>query len=531
MSGLLRSVAGALAWILLALPGLGQEAATRRAPWPERAVELAGALPVQEGGRIKPLSTQAAFTLLRLNGKRSAEGLDGARLGAVEWLLDVLFFPEDAARQRVFLVQDDAVLAALGVHVEGRRKRDRYSYAELEPGLPRLMALAHDYDAIEAKHRTALQEHVVHLAENVLAFLRLNRQESLALAPPWSGGDGLTWLTPVQLASAVDGALDPEHAQVLQLLDTLAEQRDDPAAFEAALAQLGALTRPAAERAGALAKLELEVDYYRWKPLTWSLAAFLGTVGLFIAGGYETLDGRDTMPSLVAVLDTNFWLATHVTSITIGYAAGLLAALLGSAYVLGRALGLRPQAREGYRALARTVYGVVCFALLFSIVGTILGGIWAADSWGRFWGWDPKENGALLIVIAQIAILHARQCGWLKDLGVCMASAFQGTVVAFSWWGVNLLGVGLHSYGFTSGVHTTLWGYYWLQWGVVGLGALVWLRGRSPARPAAAPAAGSPAPSGMARPTQAPPPALPNSATGRPAARGRTGPTPVEDPA
>jgi len=128
--------------------------------------------------------------------------------------------------------------------------------------------------------------------------------------------------------------------------------------------------------------------------------------------------------------------------------------------------------------LARAVYGVTCFALCFAVVGTILGGIWANESWGRFWGWDPKENGALLICISQIALVHGRRGGFLRDPGTCMAAAFGGTIVAFSWWGVNLLGVGLHSYGFTSGVHTALWTYYGVQWGIVGLGGLAWLRDR-----------------------------------------------------
>ena len=103
-------------------------------------------------------------------------------------------------------------------------------------------------------------------------------------------------------------------------------------------------------------------------------------------------------------------------------------------------------------------YGVLCFALLFSVVGTILGGIWANESWGRFWGWDPKENGALLICLSQLAILHARMGGFLKPFGVAMAAIVAGCVVAFSWWGVNLLGVGLHSYGFTGGILTALLG-------------------------------------------------------------------------
>ncbi len=101
-------------------------------------------------------------------------------------------------------------------------------------------------------------------------------------------------------------------------------------------------------------------------------------------------------------------------------------------------------------------YGMLAFGLLFSVVGTILGGIWANDSWGRFWGWDPKENGALMICLAQLAILHARLGGYLKTFGIAMATVVQGVVVAFSWWHVNHLGIGLHAYGFTQGVITTL---------------------------------------------------------------------------
>ena len=106
------------------------------------------------------------------------------------------------------------------------------------------------------------------------------------------------------------------------------------------------------------------------------------------------------------------------------------------------------------------VYGVVCFGLLFSVVGTILGGVWANDSWGRFWGWDPKENGALMIVLFELAIVHARLGGYVKHFGIAIMAVLGGAVVAFSWWHVNLLGVGLHSYGFTDGVAGVLRSYY-----------------------------------------------------------------------
>jgi cytochrome c biogenesis factor len=95
------------------------------------------------------------------------------------------------------------------------------------------------------------------------------------------------------------------------------------------------------------------------------------------------------------------------------------------------------------------VYGILCFATLFSFVGTVLGGIWADQSWGRFWGWDPKENGALIIVLWNALILHARWGGLVKARGLMALAVFGNVVTSWSWFGTNMLGVGLHSYGFT----------------------------------------------------------------------------------
>ena len=110
-------------------------------------------------------------------------------------------------------------------------------------------------------------------------------------------------------------------------------------------------------------------------------------------------------------------------------------------------------------------YGVICFCLFFSLVGTVLGGIWANYSWGRFWGWDPKENGALMICLWCLVILHARMGGYIRDIGVNMAAIILGIIVTFSWFGVNSLGVGLHSYGEIAGVWLTLY----TSWAVMGL--------------------------------------------------------------
>jgi ABC-type transport system involved in cytochrome c biogenesis permease subunit len=143
-----------------------------------------------------------------------------------------------------------------------------------------------------------------------------------------------------------------------------------------------------------------------------------------------------------------------VVSISIGYSGGLIACFLSTVYVFLALAGVMKDPESFKRFMTRAVYGIVCFTLLFSLVGTVLGGIWANDSWGRFWGWDPKENGALLIVLWCLIILHARLAGWIKDWGIHLLSIFMGSVVVFSWWGVNMLEVGLHSYGFIEGANS-----------------------------------------------------------------------------
>ena len=157
--------------------------------------------------------------------------------------------------------------------------------------------------------------------------------------------------------------------------------------------------------------------------------------------------GGDTMEMLRAVLDTNFWLATHVVTVTVGYASTFVAGFLAALYILRGAL-TRSLSEATAKSLVRMVYGVVCFATLFSFVGTILGGIWADQSWGRFWGWDPKENGALLIVLWNAAYLHARWGKVFPERGLMGMAVFGNIVTSFSWFGVNMLGIGLHSYGF-----------------------------------------------------------------------------------
>ena len=188
------------------------------------------------------------------------------------------------------------------------------------------------------------------------------------------------------------------------------------------------------------------------------IASILGTSILFVSMGYSS-EG-DSFGVLAAVLNTNFWLSTHVVSITIGYSCGFVGGVLGHVYFIKKFLGAKLQ---NLNQLYSHMQGISLFALFFSIFGTILGGIWADQSWGRFWGWDPKENGALLICLWLLMLLHGKLSGIIKSDGFALGMVVLNVIIALAWFGVNLLSVGLHSYGFTDNIAFNLFMFCFLE--------------------------------------------------------------------
>jgi ABC-type transport system involved in cytochrome c biogenesis permease subunit len=489
-------------------------------------------LPVLEGGRVKPIDSVARNSLLLVRGQQSFTW-QGRTMTADEWLLDVLFRPEVADSQPVFVIDDPEVLGLLGL----RQTPDRYfSFRALEPGLAKIEQQATVAREIDSRQRTRFQGAIVNLFERLYLHYRLQNtmQGRGDLAgfrplPPPPGARADAWRTVGEAGSA-----DPGLARIG---DAYAKQ--DAALFNVAVAAFEASVE--GERSDAAAHARYEVLFNRAAPFyagmviyllallvlfgsflgkremlkpaafglvvagalvhtlglasrialqgrppvtnLYSSAVFVGfcavVVAIFLeriyrrgigtavaaAAGFASLivahhlrgDG-DTMEMMRAVLDSNFWLATHVVTITIGYSGTFLAGALAIGYAFRRHFAPRLDPATT-RALVSMTYGVICFALLFSFVGTVLGGIWADQSWGRFWGWDPKENGALLIVLWNALILHARWGGYVREKGVMAMAIFGNVITSLSWFGVNMLGVGLHSYGFMEGAVWSLSGF------------------------------------------------------------------------
>ena len=605
-------------------------------PWEKESVEVVESLPLQDGGRIKPFSTFAGFKMLQLHGARSmkvlGKGGEEYKIKPTEWLMDTLFRPELAVNLPTFRVDNSQVLEAISIETKGRR--DRYSYAEIEPGIQKLIELAQSYEPIEKKQRDPMQQQVIDLAYNIRNYESLlgyfsfaRRGVELRGTGSETAADKRADLSAVmtaapQLRSEIAAAqsesreveprlqdllqqvlnaanyskygmfvLPPKNASDTQwqsagnaIMGVMTMESKDPesAIADVKLIETAVRSVPVSEKEfrehfaefkeridkradsrGELQRIGMEVSYFKtdyflnalvwfllgtlsalamWgfgsgkagKILSWAtlgftvigavycvaaivirclimhrppvgnlydtiifigatgvifsllvewmsrkrfalgLAPILGTALIILARRYEVGDAGDHLDPLVAVLDSNFWLATHVITITLGYSAGLLAAMLSCGYVLMRGLNLDGGNKDLRRSLTKAVYGCICLTVFLSLVGTVLGGIWANYSWGRFWGWDPKENGALMIVLWTLAILHARMGGLIKEWGLHLASLFTACIVAFSWWHVNFLGVGLHNYGFTAG-KGTIWVFYGVMMLFILFGAVAML--------------------------------------------------------
>ena len=195
------------------------------------------------------------------------------------------------------------------------------------------------------------------------------------------------------------------------------------------------------------------IFFSRYRTPVYLLAALPVTLTALLLVHQMPIAMPSSIDPLVPVLRDNFWLTVHVLTITLSYAAFALA--MGFGHILLFRYARNPTGARADAPMHFWLYRVLQLGVLLLATGTILGGVWANYSWGRFWGWDPKETWALIALLCYILTLHGRLAGWWTQFGLVVASVVCFLAVLMAWYGVNfVLGKGLHSYGFGIGGET-----------------------------------------------------------------------------
>jgi cytochrome c-type biogenesis protein CcsB len=496
-------------------------------------VGLLETMPLQHGGRKKPLYALANDQLRAISGKtRWEDPASGRRWTAMQFAIDVWLHPESWTSRPVILMDYIPLKEAAGFR-GASGNRNLFAYDELTANAP-LRGLIAEAAALRQRNPQAELSRLQQAAAQVGGRIGL-MQELLS-------GQAFRWLPHPREATgpwaAMESGADLHPPEVMQSLARSlramadAYDRGDPEDWAA-----GALifrTEVAALAPGLYPQggpILWEWIYKKWRPVTWAWLLYTGAFivllaarGQFAAGGYAAagllagaglllqgfglglrtaISGRppvtnmyetviwvafiavftalvfevrtrgrwfllgampvailslilaDTQPTildpaiqpLVPVLRDNFWLVVHVLTIVSSYAP--LALALGVAHI---ALGQTLLGRRVDDRLYQYIYRCMQVGVLLLGTGTILGGVWANYSWGRFWGWDPKETWALIAFLSYLAVLHGRIAGWWGGFGLAVGAFIAFQTVIMAWYGVNfVLGTGLHSYGFGTG--------------------------------------------------------------------------------
>lgn len=500
-------------------------------------IDALQALPVQDGGRIKPFQTFANESLQLIYGKPAfkLEGSSAPARPATEILMTWILQP--SAWQETPLFEINFIELKKGLKLPSERKH--FSFNEIL-GNERLPALMQE---LQSKRETkekldpyfqALQR----LDTQLFTFREIAKGAAVRVVPPRTGDK---WIA----LSDLEGELQNQFIKVtkafIPLLSATGDQsRERMAEAEKSLAQEVTLFRSLAEKENpslypSAQVIKAELHYNSFHPFKWAWILYLlGAVSSFLAwilgksslykpawlmvilgfalhtygfalriyltgrppvsNMYETVVwvGYGTVlfsmiiefiyrwrfillaGSLVAafcliladlapvvldpslqplepVLRNNFWLMVHVLTITVSYAAFFLAFALGD---IGLIYYLKNEEanKDKIKAITLAVYRSIQIGVSLLAPGIILGGVWADYSWGRFWGWDPKETWALIALLGYLAVLHGRLGGWIKDFGMMASAVVTFSLVIMAWYGVNfVLGAGLHSYGFGAG--------------------------------------------------------------------------------
>ncbi len=417
------------------------DAGTNAPPLSLREFEI---IPILEGGRVMPMDTFARLRLLQVPGPETSD-----RAPAIRGLADLFFGPETAAADVPIVPPDGAP----GRWLSPREILARQSDPQAIEALLAFHAMAQayaggsqgDFDVAACRFRGIVEQR----SNPPLSMRRLKTELLLNRWRPFSLAGlayGLALLA--ALALLMRGSNRFRRLSLVLLAVGWAVHGAGLAARSFIMARppvtnlysTFVFAAFAAPLLGLLAERRLRNGLGL-------LCAALGGLGfLLFARRFET---GDTLHPVVAVLASNLWLAAHVLTVMIGFAGCLMAGIVGHVYLLQR--WRRPAAGTDTTTYS-AMHALLGIGLTFTFLGTMLGGVWADQTWGRFWGWDPKENGALLVILWCAILLHARPAGLVGPIGLAAGCVLLNAVVALAWLGVNLLGVGLHSYGWTQGV-------------------------------------------------------------------------------
>ncbi|MBI2095930.1 MAG: cytochrome c biogenesis protein CcsA [Candidatus Omnitrophica bacterium] len=468
----------------------------------DAALRAAKLIPVLHNGRVKPLDSFARQTVKLITG-----GERWDKKGAVELVLGAAGNPEKAFDLRWIRIDYGELKTSLGLVSD----KHFFSYNDLaEKRRPIEDLVRSAQKKRDADVRPTRLEQKGELLFSQLATLEALASGDLVTVIPSPAGDG--WLSPYH----VQPPMMPDFKAMLGLFNSGKFE-----AFEEAAQKWTALVLGVGRDISS-SKLSLEVWYFNVRPaatlgvavachtagillrvlvlsrppvsnmyesmifMNWALILFASAFSLLrkntpalvvgaLVSGFVMLYGNllpidSSLEVLVPVLRSNYWLTIHVMTIVASYGAFGLAMGLGHRHLFCETFG--KFSKKAAKESADLIYRVIQLGTILVGVGTVLGGVWANESWGRFWGWDPKETWALITFLVYLIVVHLRYAKKLSDFHLALSAVLGFLSVLMTWYGVNfVLGRGLHSYG--SGAGGTNWIAYYLIFEAAFLGFIL----------------------------------------------------------
>jgi len=457
---------------------------------PEAAqIEALAAMPVQFDGRTMPFDTQARNAVWTVTRKRAWPGVDPVAMVA-GWVLD----PQGWQNEPIVRLRGDvAAVAGLPAGTAYASFRDLVSNRALREA----MSAAEERSRGEEK-AAPLDEHLTELSDRLGTLSSYLRGEMLRIEPAADANAAWGAVRPpsaAALLAAVEGirgrapAHYPSREAIARELrytrvhsSQLAWWLLVPAAIAAGftltrdrrlllwIARIGILggfavmTWGIAQRWLVAGRIPASNMYESMLFLAWGVGLF-AVISLVLKNRILIFNSTamsalamvlvDRLPMdpfihpMQPVLSGTPWLAIHVPIIMVSYATLAIVTLF--AHVVVAVEIFAPHRREMAHRWSQLAYWYIHVGSILLITGILTGSIWAASSWGRYWGWDPKEVWSLVAFLAYMAILHARFDKQIEDFGVAVGSIAAFWMILMTYLGVNyVLAAGLHSYGFGS---------------------------------------------------------------------------------